>query len=69
MWEAADFVDGEADSANEERRIFESAIRADERAKCRAELREQIEGWLAMDPSDFRTALVMWTGTEAFGGE
>lgn len=49
----------------------EEAIRADERAKCRAELREKVEELIDTMPDyEFADRIYRWAnGTEAFGGE
>jgi hypothetical protein len=49
----------------------ESAIRADERAKCRAELREKVDELIDTVPDwQFADRIFRWAnGTEAFGGE
>jgi hypothetical protein len=54
---------------------FDAAIRADERAKCRAELREKIEeyesqSWWMFDDIEIWRHFRDWArGTEAFKGE
>jgi hypothetical protein len=47
----------------------ESAIRADERERCRAELRGVLEEMSTLDPDAFWTAVQSWAEKEAFGGD
>jgi hypothetical protein len=55
----------------QEELVSVSAIRADEREKCRAELREKVDELIDTVPDwQFADRIFRWAnGTEAFGGE
>jgi hypothetical protein len=56
----------------QEELVSESAIRADEREKCRAELRAKVDRLVLRYPDEvnsFVAEIDRWANEEAFGGE